>query len=115
MVKAASQGRVPESQVVQEVKTVIQLTGLKIQRINSGAVQSGNRYIRLAAKGTLDFEGYDNKGRFVGIECKRPVGGRVSPEQQERIDDINQKGGVAFVARSGQEALDKLRENGCIK
>ena len=103
---------IEESEVVREVRKVIKLTGIKLQRINTGTF--GSRHIKTANPGTCDFEGYDNHGRFCAIECKRPVGGRISPEQQERIDDINAKGGVAFIARSGEEALQKLKENHCI-
>lgn len=103
-----------EKEVVQEVKQVIALTGIKLQRINTGAFSVGNRYIRTANAGTCDFEGYDKHGRFVAIECKRPKGGRLSLEQKLRIDDINEKGGVAFVATSGELALETLRVNDCI-
>jgi hypothetical protein len=109
---------IPESAVIQQVKQIIKATGLKLQRINTGCFQIGEgrnrRYIKTADAGTCDFEGYDNKGRFVAIECKRPVGGRLSPAQKERIADINQKGGVAFVATSGEQALETLRINDCI-
>ena len=100
------------------MKEVVRITGLKLQRINTGSFAIGEgrskRFVKTAEAGTLDFEGYDNFGRHVGIECKRPVGGRLSGAQAERIDDINGKGGVAFVVRSGKEALEKLREAGCI-
>lgn len=109
---------IPESAVIQQVKQIIKVTGLKIQRINTGCFTIGEgknrRYIKTADAGTCDFEGYDNTGRFVAIECKRPSGGRLSPAQKERIADINRKGGVAFVAHSGEEALQKLKEKGCI-
>ena len=109
---------IPESAVIQQVKQVIKMTGLKIQRINTGSFQIGagqnRRYIKTAEAGTCDFEGYDNQGRFVAIECKRPSGGRLSPAQKERIADINRKGGVAFVAHSGVEALEKLQQRGCL-
>lgn len=109
---------ITESAVVKQVKTVIKATGLKMQRINTGCFVIGTgrnrRYIKTADAGTCDFEGYDNKGRFCAIECKRPVGGRLSPAQKARIDDINRKGGVAFVVTSGEEALEKLRINDCI-
>lgn len=109
---------VPESEVVKAVKGVIRATGLRLQRINTGCFTvgegRGKRYVKTAEAGTLDFEGYDNKGRFLAIECKRPVGGRLSPAQRERIADINAKGGVAFVAHSAEEAMEKLRENGCV-
>lgn len=107
-----------ESQVVKEVKAVIHITGLKVQRINTGCFKIGSgrkkRFVKSAEPGTCDFEGYDNKGRFLAIECKRPVGGKLSAAQEERIRDINSKGGVAFVVTSGEEALKKLRENSCI-
>ncbi len=106
--------RITEAEVVAEVKSVLQILDLKIQRINTGCFKSGNRYIRTANKGTLDFEGYDNHGRFVGLECKRPKGGRISPEQTARIDDINRKGGVAAVVHSGEEAWEFLQKSGCL-
>ena len=109
---------IPESAVIQQVKQILKVTGLKIQRINTGCFTIGEganrRFIKTADAGTCDFEGYDNDGRFVAIECKRPSGGRLSPAQKERIEDINRKGGVAFVAHSGEEALARLKEKHCI-
>lgn len=109
---------IPESAVVQQVKTVIKATGLKLQRINTGCFQIGEgrnrRYVKTAEAGTCDFEGYDNYGRFLAVECKRPVGGKLSPAQEARINDINRKGGVAFVVHSGGEFLQKLKERHCI-
>ena len=109
---------IPESAVIQQVKQILKVTGLKIQRINTGCFTIGEganrRFIKTADAGTCDFEGYDNKGRFVAIECKRPTGGRLSPAQRERIEDINRKGGVAIVAHSGDEAYLQLEARGCI-
>ena len=109
---------IPEKIVIKQVKEIIKITGIKLQRINTGcfAVGSGKnrRYIKTAEAGTCDFEGYDKCGRFVAIECKRSIGGRLSPEQKKRIEDINSKGGVAFVAHSGNEALALLQANNCI-
>lgn len=108
---------IPESAVIAEVKAVMSQTGIKLQRINTGCFVIGTgknrRFIRTADAGTCDFEGYDNKGRFCAIECKRPVGGKLSPAQKWRIDDINAKGGVAIIAHSGEEALQQLTERGC--
>ena len=105
---------VSETEVMQEVKDVIKATGIKLQRINVGCFKVGNNFIRTADNGTLDFEGYDKRGRFCAIECKRPVGGRISPAQAARIADINAAGGVAFIAHSGAEALESLKKNNCI-
>lgn len=103
-----------EADVVNQVKEIIRITGVKIQRINTGCFRVGNRWIKTAEKGTLDFEGYDKHGRFVGIECKRPQGGRLSPEQRARINDINKKGGLAIVVTSGDDALNFLLKHDCI-
>lgn len=120
------QDKTTEAEVVQEVKQVLILCGLmkaketepgppsRMQRINTGAFKSGSRFIRSANPGTLDFEGYDKFGRFLGIECKRPKGGRLSPEQKARIEDIKDKGGIAAVVTSGQQAMDLLLEHNCI-
>ena len=109
---------IPESAVIAEVKEIIKVTGIKLQRINTGCFVIGTganrRFIKTADAGTCDFEGYDNHGRFCAIECKRPVGGKLSPAQKWRIDDINAKGGVAFVAHSGNEALEQLKDRGCL-
>ena len=108
---------IPESAVIAEVKEIIKMTGIKLQRINTGCFVIGSganrRFIKTADAGTCDFEGYDNRGRFCAIECKRPVGGKLSPAQKWRIDDINEKGGVAIVAHSGNEALEQLKDRGC--
>ena len=110
--------KITEKEVVKQVKQVIKATGIKLQRINTGCFVIGTgrnrRFIKTADAGTCDFEGYDMRGRFCAIECKRPVGGKLSAAQKERIADINSKGGVAFVAHSGEEALQKLKENHCI-
>lgn len=116
MIKALKD--IPESAVIAEVKQVIKITGIKLQRINTGCFTLGSganrRFIKTADAGTCDFEGYDNYGRFCAIECKRPVGGKLSPAQILRIEDINKKGGVAFVAHSGNEALEQLKIRGCL-
>ena len=108
---------IPESAVIAEVKEIIKITGIKLQRINTGCFVIGSgknrRFIKTADAGTCDFEGYDNKGRFCAIECKRPVGGKLSPAQKWRINDINEKGGVAIIAHSGNEALEQLKARGC--
>ena len=56
---------ISEAEVMQEVKEVIKLTGIKLQRINVGCFKVGNNFIRTADNGTLDFEGYDKLGRFI--------------------------------------------------
>ena len=57
-------------------------------------------------KGIADIIGVYH-GRFLAIEVKKP-GGRVSPDQKKFIDTINAEGGIAFVAYSVEEVIEKL-------
>lgn len=47
-------------------------------------------------------------GKFVGIEVKRPDGGRVSTLQRVKIKQIQQAGGIAFVARSVEQVKNEF-------
>ena len=47
------------------------------------------------------------KGRFLGIEVKTERG-KLSDHQKHFIDRINASGGIAFVARSYQDVVEKL-------
>lgn len=46
-------------------------------------------------------------GRYLGIEVKT-ARGRLSDKQQQKIDEINAQGGLAFVARSVDDVIDGL-------
>lgn len=106
---------VQESSVIKEVQSIIELYDLNIWRNNTGAVKAANgRYIRFGIKGSADFIGWDKKGRFVAIECKRPIGGKLSMEQKIYLESLKSSGGVAIVATSGMEARDALFAAGCI-
>jgi len=61
-----------------------------------------------AIKGVSDILGIHN-GRLLAIEVKTPSG-RVSKEQQDFIDRVQQEGGIAFVARSVSEVRGMLAE-----
>jgi len=61
------------------------------------------------AAGTPDIIACVN-GRFIGIEVRRPTGGRVSELQKNHIKRINEAGGIAFVASSKDEVINHLSE-----
>ena len=44
------------------------------------------------------------RGRFFGLEVKRPEGGRLSTLQAQSIEAINRAGGTAAVVHSLEEA-----------
>ena len=49
-----------------------------------------------------------HRGRFLGIETKRPRGGRVSPLQRLELEAITGAGGVSMVVRSVEELISML-------
>jgi len=57
-------------------------------------------------KGVSDIIGI-YKGRFLAIEVKTPKG-KVTEAQRAFIDRVNKEGGIAFVARSVEDVIEKL-------
>jgi len=60
-------------------------------------------------RGSADLIGWC-RGRFLSVEVKTPTG-RVSSEQQNWMQRVNEHGGIAFVARSAEEAIRLLENN----
>ena len=70
------------------------------------------RFIRFAFKGCSDIIGQLRDGRFLAVECKRPVGGLVTDEQMAFIEVVNVAHGVAGVVRSVEDAQELLAAAG---
>ena len=66
-----------------------------------------------ARAGVPDIICCSDKGRFIGIEVKRP-GQKPKPIQQAFINAINKVNGVAFSATSLEEVQKKLIERGLL-
>ena len=60
-----------------------------------------------AINGTSDILGILPTGKFLAIEVKSKTG-RASPEQIKFINTINDHGGIAFIARSVDDVMEKL-------
>ncbi len=66
------------------------------------------RYVRAnTAKGMSDIMGILKDGRTLAVEVKSRTG-IVAEHQQAFLDSITQAGGVAFVARSVDDVLERL-------
>ena len=57
--------------------------------------------------GVSDILGVDGSGRFIAIEVKTSKG-KLSENQKIFIQDINNHGGLAFVARSVDDVRERL-------
>lgn len=62
--------------------------------------------------GSSDLIGWtrvDGHAIFTAIEVKTPSGKIPTPAQRNFIEQVNKAGGIAFVARSPEEALVKIQ------
>ena len=50
------------------------------------------------------------KGRMIAIELKSPTG-RATPDQERFLQNVNDAGGIGFVARTIDEVIDGLGLN----
>lgn len=75
-----------------------------IERQNSGAYKDGDRFIRFGWPGCSDIIGQLRDGRFLAVEVKAERG-RLSEGQRIFLDRVAAAGGVAFVARNGEEVV----------
>lgn len=83
--------------------------GCTVWRNNTGALKDQDgRLVRFGlCIGSSDIIGMTPDGRFLAVEVKRPKG-IVTDAQQNFIDHVIRKGGVAGVARSVEDALQLL-------
>lgn len=84
----------PEKKVENEIKQWITNNGYWLIKIQGGCNNPD--------AGVPDILACIN-GFFVGIEVKRPEGGRVSKLQIYQIKQIRKAGGIAFVCKSLEE------------
>lgn len=97
-----------EARVVADVLIAVSaLPGCMVWRNNTGVGQAGNRVVRFSVPGAPDILGAF-RGRALGIECKRPGGGRQSPEQLRFQRAFEAAGGLYLLVRSADEALQAL-------
>ena len=80
-----------------------------VERMNSGAVRIGGRFLRFGWPGCPDVLGQLNDGRLLGVEVKGPAG-KLRPEQAVFLDRVRAAGGVAFMARDLRDVQRELQE-----
>lgn len=78
-----------------------------VERMNSGAVKIGSRFVRFGWKGCPDVLGQLRDGRLLGVEVKAPKG-KLRPEQTIFLERIRAAGGVAFMARDCRDVMREL-------
>lgn len=101
----------PEAAALVEVLKAVRTHSLVAwaERMNTGAVMVGNRFIRFGWPGCPDVLGQLRDGRLLGVEVKGPSG-RLRPEQSVFLERIRCAGGVGFVARDCRDVLRELEK-----
>jgi hypothetical protein len=74
---------------------------------NTGIKKDNGSWIPSNLPGVSDILGILKDGRFLAIEVKRP-GGKATEAQLEFIENINDNGGVAFVADNVDIVIERL-------
>jgi hypothetical protein len=85
---------------------------VRLFRNNVGAYKDSTGTLRRFGlfKGSADLIGWvvvDGRAIFLSVEIKTPIG-KLSSEQETWLRNVRRMGGIAFVARSPEEAIAEL-------
>lgn len=93
-----------ESAVIRECLLWLKEHGIFAWRNNVGAFPlSGGRFIKFGLVGASDIIGILSDGRFLAVECKKRIGGKLSPQQEWFKKKIESNHGVFVMATSNKD------------
>ena len=112
--------KIREAEILRQVEEWLTLRRIWHMRCNNsaGKAQSG-QFMRSfscnghAVNGVSDIYAVKN-GTSIWIECKRPVGGKVSEAQRNFLDAMNRNGAVGIVVNSIESLESQLKEAGIV-
>jgi hypothetical protein len=95
------------SQLTKWAKDILQLQGYRLNRVNNIPVRRRKGTIE---KGWSDLQGYSKIGIYTAIEVKS-INDKLSQEQIERLNDIKNCNGIAFICtEENNEPILKMWE-----
>ena len=111
---------VREAEILRQVEEWLSMRHIWHMRCNNGAgkAQSG-QFMRsftcngYAVNGVSDIFAVKD-GTAIWIECKRPVGGKLSEAQRNFLDAMNRNGAVGIVVSSVESLETQLRGAGIV-
>lgn len=113
--------RPKESEVLRACQAVLHMRRVPHFRNNTGTAMLPGRGgkpmpVKFGAPGWPDLIGILPSGRFIGVECKRPLGPRggsggseQTPGQRAVQQTIEAAGGLYVLARSAQDVEDAIK------
>jgi hypothetical protein len=107
--------KITEGDVIRVVDDFLSRHEICHWRNNTGAFKTERGgFVRAGHVGSSDFLGICPDGRFLAVECKRPLKGVLSVSQEEFLDCINRNGGVGIVVDSVDSLEKQLKDAGVI-
>lgn len=98
-----------ESKILRDCLLGLSRLGATVWRNDTGAIKGENGWISYGlCKGSSDIIGL-YQGRFLAVEVKTPQG-RLSDKQRHFLQEIQRKGGIAFVCDDAKK-LKKLLDD----
>ena len=88
-----------EREITNKIMEWLKKSGYWAVKIHGAAYQTA---------GLPDIVAIDRKGRFVGLDVKRPEVGKATELQKRTLENINMGGGYAVVVRSVADAQDAM-------
>lgn len=96
-----------ETALVRDCLEYLHLRNIHAWRNNSGAVKTGDRFIRFGAVGSPDIMGILPYGRLLCVECK--IGrNKLSRSQQEWLERAKEAGAKTCVVYSLEELMEQV-------
>lgn len=89
-----------ETEVTAAIRSVLAAHGIWVWKQWQGPMSS--------PRGVSDLIGIAPGGRFLAVEVKTERG-RLSAHQERFLEQVRRHGGIAFVARSMDDAIDLIR------
>jgi hypothetical protein len=110
----AGYAKTPETQVKNAVMELLEKHPRVawIERMNVGTSFKKGFFVRFGFKGCADAIGQMKDGRFLAVEFKAGKE-QPTPEQHRFLVKVRENGGVAFVARSVDDAMFELSGPPC--
>lgn len=117
----------PEGRVVAACLALLRVFGIFAWRSNTGRANLPGRggkmrSVQFGEPGAPDIMGILPGGRFLGVECKRPLGPKggtggseQTPEQVAFQVSTSDAGGLYVLARSSEDLESSLRREGVIR
>lgn len=100
-----------ESDLMRAVMIALSAEGHVCFRANIGLfyTKDGRPVSTGLPKGFSDLFGMTKCGRFFALEVKTKTG-KIRPEQAQFISAMEKRGGIAFIARSTEQALHEMQQ-----